>query len=225
MMNHTRNYQGYSSPWVPPPSWAVPPLTPYMGSIIPKQHKRFFFADGNVAFQLRDTVYKVHRYFFTENSESIAALIPTFNTPAPECTPIYLPDVEPRGFELILSIFYPKDYLRCEAETVDDWGAILAAATKYQMKKIRALAIDKLGSIASAVDKVELGKEYGVKEWLVPAYTELCMRFEPLTLNESKKLGLETVVKIAEMKYEIMENLKKFVDDGKVGKIFEDKFN
>jgi len=220
MMNYAGNYQGYS-PWAGP----IPPVTPYMGPITPKHHKRFFFPDGNVAFQLRDTIYKVHRYFFSQNSESIASLMPTYNTPTPEWVPIHLPDVDPKGFELILSIFYPQDYLRCEAETVDDWSAVLAAATKYQMKKIRALAIEKLGSIASAVDKVALGKEYGVKEWLVPAYTELCMRFEPLTLDESKKLGLDTVVKIAEMKHEIMENLRKFVDDGKVGKMFEDKFN
>lgn len=120
--------------------------------------------------------------------------------------------------------FVQRDYIHYDVKSVDDWSSVLRTASKLDMKKIRALAIDRLSSIASAADKFSLATEFGIKEWLVPAYTELCMRFEPLTIEEGKKLGVETVIKIGEMRHEIMDNLKRFVDSGKLGKRVEEQF-
>lgn len=92
------------------------------------------------------------------------------------------------------------------------------------MENIRDLAIDKLGSIASAAERFALANEYDITDWLLPAYTELCMRMEPLNLEEGKKLGIEAVINIGAMKHEISENLRKFVDSAKVGQISEQQF-
>ncbi len=89
------------------------------------------------------------------------------------------------------------------------------------MKKIRDLAINRLGSIASPVDKIALANEHNIKEWLVPAFTDLCTRFQPLTLDEGKKLGVDAVIKLATLKHEIKENLVNFLDAEKVSKAVE----
>lgn len=56
--------------------------------------------------------------------------------------------------------------------------------------------------IITAVEKIVLGTKYDVREWLVPAYEEVCLRARPLDLEEGARLGSERVVKIAKLRME-----------------------
>lgn len=89
------------------------------------------------------------------------------------------------------------------------------------MTKIRELAVSKLTSLASAVDKLALGHEFGVTEWLAAGYAELCTRRHPLSVEEGRKLGVEAVVRIAEMKHELFENMVQYLDDARFSALLE----
>jgi hypothetical protein len=46
-----------------------------VGAREPKQHKDFYFEDEHIKLQADDTVYRVHSYFFTRESEEARALV------------------------------------------------------------------------------------------------------------------------------------------------------
>jgi hypothetical protein len=61
---------------------------------------------------------------------------------------------------------------------------------------MRSLAIDKLSTLTSPIDKVVLAREYGVSHWLPLAYRDICAREEWLSDEEGYRLGLGDVLKI-----------------------------
>jgi hypothetical protein len=61
---------------------------------------------------------------------------------------------------------------------------------------MRSLAIDKLFTLTSPIDKVVLAHKYGVSHWLLPAYHNICEREEWLSDEEGYRLGLGDVLKI-----------------------------
>ncbi|KAA1470500.1 hypothetical protein DENSPDRAFT_741012, partial [Dentipellis sp. KUC8613] len=111
--------------------------------------------------------------------------------------PIALEDVESTEFDALLSILYPADFHECEVKTVDAWTAVLRLATKWSFTSIRKLAIDRIEPIASAVDKVVLGRTYTINAWLRPGFVALCERVQPLTRDEGRRLGVDDVILVA----------------------------
>lgn len=83
------------------------------------------------------------------------------------------------------------------ATTVAEWTAILDLAANWNFKSIKALAIKNLTPIASPIDKIVLGRKHGIEEWLGDAYEAVCVRDEPLTLEDGMRLGMEDVIKIS----------------------------
>lgn len=83
------------------------------------------------------------------------------------------------------------------ASTVAEWTAILDLAANWNFKSIKALAIKKLACIASPIDKIVLGRKYDIEAWLGDAYEAVCIRDEPLTLEEGNRLGMEDVINIS----------------------------
>lgn len=78
------------------------------------------------------------------------------------------------------------------------WASVLHLASEWNFPSIRDLAIKNFTPSASDVDKVVFGHRYKFEEWLLPGYTGLCERKEPLTLAEAMRLGMEDVVAINE---------------------------
>ncbi|KDQ56441.1 hypothetical protein JAAARDRAFT_132774, partial [Jaapia argillacea MUCL 33604] len=58
----------------------------------------------------------------------------------------------------------------------------------------RELAIQQLSNVASPVDKVVLGRQYAVTQWLVSALADLTKRDDPLYLDEGWGSGLRDVI-------------------------------
>ncbi|KAJ3796000.1 hypothetical protein GGU11DRAFT_173187 [Lentinula aff. detonsa] len=176
---------------------------------ISKKHPRFYFSDGNVVFRIEDTLYRIHRYFFQRDSLVFEAM---FSLPVPvgerpegeaEDRPIRLDGVECRDFDHLLSLMYPKDFGSYELSTIEDWKSVLKLATQWDFDSMRKLAIKHLALIASSADLVILGHQYDVTQWLLPRYIELCVRDETLTLEEGRKLGVDTVVTINQIRNQI----------------------
>ncbi|PFH50450.1 hypothetical protein AMATHDRAFT_130871, partial [Amanita thiersii Skay4041] len=117
--------------------------------------------------------------------------------------PIYLPDVTTTDFDRLLSIIYPSTFARCDITTREEWISVLSLSSLLEFSSIRELAIENLSSVASIIDKAILGKKYGVKSWLLSAYSELCTREKPLTLEEGRRLGVDLVVRINELRHEL----------------------
>lgn len=86
---------------------------------------------------------------------------------------------------------YPKE------KTTPQWTSILHLAAKWEFESIKLLAINNLTAYAAPVDKIVLGRRYGIDKWLPDAYNAVCIRNEPLTVEEGMKLGVEDTIKIS----------------------------
>jgi hypothetical protein len=166
-----------------------------------RKHGRYYFSDGNIIFLVDGVLYNVHRYFFQRDSSNFAAMF--ISLPHGGCGK-GLTDDEPiplrvtaKDFDLFLSILYPSDFGVHAATTVEDWTGILNLAANWNFTSIKALAIKNLSSIASPIDKIVLGRMHDVKEWLGDAYEAVCLRDDPLTLDDGVRLGMEDVIKIS----------------------------
>jgi hypothetical protein len=104
---------------------------------------------------------------------------------------------------------------------VGEWVSILALA--HKIRDACQLAIDKLASCAGSVDKIALGQQYNVDEWLAPAYLMLAVRQEPITSAEGAKLGVEALVRIGALKDEVSRNLAAYLEQDKFRELFANK--
>lgn len=90
-----------------------------------------------------------------------------------------------------------SDFRQPTKKTTAQWTSILHLAAKWNFENIKLLAIDNLTAHAAPIDKIVLGKRYGITEWLPSAYETVCTRADPLTVEEGMKLGIEDTVRIS----------------------------
>jgi hypothetical protein len=94
-------------------------------------------------------------------------------------------------------------------ETLNDiltWSLILSIATRFDMHRIRARAIQEIETFRpgiAPVDQVVLAVKHNVPEWLPPAYTAICQRADPIDIEEARRLGLETTVLLAKVREKV----------------------
>ena len=105
---------------------------------------------------------------------------------------------------------------------------MLELSNKWGMAQVKALAIQKLTPITTAVEKIIIAKKHALplvehREWLIPAYTELCARRSPLTLEEAEDLDLPTILKVWEIQNTIMGSAYGCSDE-KVTEMVKQKF-
>ncbi|KAI5117946.1 hypothetical protein M0805_004711 [Coniferiporia weirii] len=156
---------------------------------------RFWFVDGSVVIKLRNTCYKVHNSVLEAQSPSFCKeLAPK----APEGHYHLLPtDILNADFELLLSFVYPTSFGPDFQCSTDEWLRVLVISTRLGFTALRRAALNALAPVYDAVARIRLARAYGVDEWLVGAYHELCKRTEPLDLEEARELGLEDMVRLA----------------------------
>ncbi|KZP15366.1 hypothetical protein FIBSPDRAFT_750398 [Athelia psychrophila] len=158
-----------------------------------RRHPQYYFEDGNVVFLIEDTLYNVHRYFFARDSSHFRASL----RDADVSNPCVMSDVSCADFDEFLAILYPTDFRRPAMKTTAQWIAILHLAAKWDFANIKLLAIDNLTDNATPIDKIVLGRRYGITDWLPGAYEAACTRADPLTLKEGMRLGVEDTVRIS----------------------------
>jgi len=56
------------------------------------------------------------------------------------------------------------------------------------------MALKNLEKVASPAAKIRLGRKYDHSKWLSDGFMNLCLRAEPLTLEEAQELELKDVV-------------------------------
>ncbi|KZP17540.1 hypothetical protein FIBSPDRAFT_698883, partial [Athelia psychrophila] len=160
------------------------------------RHPQYYFKDGNTIFLIEEVLYNVHRYFFERDSAHFRSILENVQG-TEEKNPIILPDVNCSDFDEFLAILYPTDFHRSTEKTTAQWTSILHLAAKWGFESIQLLAIDKLTATAIPVDKIVLGRRYGISDWLPGAYEAVCTRADPLTVEEGMKLGVEDIIRIS----------------------------
>ncbi|CCM02988.1 uncharacterized protein FIBRA_05103 [Fibroporia radiculosa] len=169
-----------------------------------KRHPQYYLNGGDAHFLVENQLFRVHRYFFERESawfrEKFSAAAPPGQGPkgASDASPFTLDDVQAEDFARFLWVFYNPKYSIYDA-TVDDWSTILKLAFDWRFAEVKKLCCRELEKfVIPAVRKIELYQAYELdKRLLIPSYIAMTVRPEPLSLQEGRHLGLETVLLIA----------------------------
>lgn len=183
------------------------------------RHETYYIPSGDVVFQVENTLFRVHRYFFERESAPFRDMLSlpmpggqNSNTGSdkgkspsrqPEGTtdesPINLPQVTSDDFASLLWVFYNPTYYQYN-QPIETWASILHLAHRWDFPSIRALAFHELEGAPPAA-RLVLGEKYEAPtDWRMRAMMELVTRKKPLTASEGEELGSTLVVQIAEMR-------------------------
>jgi len=98
-------------------------------------------------------------------------------------------------------IHVPRDSQQPESLTLEEWTSVLKLSTMWQFHKIRAAAIKNMeGFSMDLVDKILIARRFDISTWLVPTLNALVQREKPIDLSEGNRLGIEWVLKVAEVR-------------------------
>ncbi|TFK62963.1 hypothetical protein BDN72DRAFT_341457 [Pluteus cervinus] len=107
-------------------------------------------------------------------------------------------------FERFLSVLLPRDVGQYDVSFLEEWTSVLHISHKLQCPSVRKLAINQMTPLTSAVDKVVLGHKYDISEWVSEGYIALCQREAPISAEEGHRLGVEDVVHISNIRFQLV---------------------
>ncbi|KZP08617.1 hypothetical protein FIBSPDRAFT_938886 [Athelia psychrophila] len=146
-----------------------------------QKHAYFFLPAENIFFLVANTLYSVPRAPFERQSSAFTGKGLT------EDDPSILGDVKAHG---------PTSDRGMTAITVDEWTAILHLAVRWGFEFIRTLATKHIAPIATEIDKIVLGRQYGIESWLHEAFIAVCMREQSLTEEEGTRMKVADIIRI-----------------------------
>ncbi|KAF8504688.1 hypothetical protein F5888DRAFT_1903604 [Russula emetica] len=167
------------------------------------RHHKYFFQDGNVTYLVDDTLYCVHRYFFSRDSVYFSTLFDQLGFRDHEALPITisLGNTERKNFDAFLSILYPENFEQHDL-SYEEWKFVLHLSTRWDFASIRRLALNNIQP-PTPHDRLLLARTYSIDEWVNPALSELCERRAPLSLDEARQMDIEDVVLVATVREDI----------------------
>ncbi|KAI0060601.1 hypothetical protein BV25DRAFT_1827787 [Artomyces pyxidatus] len=144
-------------------------------------------------------MYRIHRYYFVRDSPYFASRLPAPDIQSGRTT--FSPTDETwagitgTDLDAFLSILFPLDFDSCDVCSVEGWTSVLHLSTKWGFTSIRKLALRNLVNITDALpaERLRLGREYAVEEWIIPALTALCKRPTCPDLKEVRRMTNEDV--------------------------------
>ncbi|KDQ59056.1 hypothetical protein JAAARDRAFT_651278 [Jaapia argillacea MUCL 33604] len=175
------------------------------------KHEKYFFPDGSLSILVEDTLFKVHLSFLIRDSALFESALSQPKKGMNGFHIATLDGIKAVDFERFLGVIYPSRFDKNDASTFEEWSSILHLATKWGYESIRSLAIREIFPLCSPIDKIVLGREYDISDWLRDAYILVCERREPITLEEARRLGLEEVVKISKALHELCASPVEFI--------------
>ncbi|KAG8963763.1 hypothetical protein FRC03_002588 [Tulasnella sp. 419] len=120
-----------------------------------------------------------------------------------ESNPLRLNEVTTSEMESLLHIFEPRCWFKQAQPSLDgeSWKAVLRLATKWGCPELRDYAMRSIERLKlKPVEMIVLSRHCKVDKWLRPACLELCIRSEPLTVEEGKLLGIELAMKLVQIR-------------------------
>ncbi|KAI0784840.1 hypothetical protein C8Q75DRAFT_372180 [Abortiporus biennis] len=172
-----------------------------------RQSPEFYFDDEMTIFRAEHTLFKVHRYYLTRESDFFNDM---FSLPPGEGktvegttdeTAIFLPDVTSRQMTLLLKYFYNRESRT--SWTTQDLKDLLSISSRFLFQTLRSTVIELLEKRKDAIppmEKIMLARTHDLPPWILSGYTELCMREEPLSMDEARRLGYEDAIKLGRIR-------------------------
>lgn len=172
-----------------------------------ERHPKYYIEGADLHIMVKAINFRVHSYFFARESTMFHRRFHpvTLGTPREGLTdkaPILLENISPEDFETFLWVFYNPRYSIYDT-SVEKWKVILKLADSWGFREVKELAVRELHKKPQLklVDRLALYQDHKVDPChLIPLYALLCARDTPLSVDESKILGLETTVLIATMR-------------------------
>ncbi|OJT13806.1 hypothetical protein TRAPUB_9653 [Trametes pubescens] len=178
----------------------------------PIRHSEYYFEDGNLVILVENTLFRLFRSTFTRHSVVFKDLfsLPTGPKGQPiegddDANPLTFSGISATDFERLLWVLYPPDFNTPKPTSAAEWHSILSLASRWELASVRALALRHLQSLSlPPVDRVLLAREFDLGgRWALAAYTALCERPQPLSLDEAARLGLPTATRVAQVREEL----------------------
>lgn len=177
----------------------------------PKHHEQFYFTF--VTFLVEDCLFRVPRDTLESQSDIFRDLflLPVQADKAEgysDSNPIVLEGILKDEFQSLMKVLYPMPFTRLPPApdglpaTLEEWTGILKLSKMWSFTRVQEFAIQQMEPMLATkpLDKVALAQDYGVTEWLVPALLQLARREEPIGLEDVRKLGLDTALKLADVR-------------------------
>lgn len=75
--------------------------------------------------------------------------------------------------------------------------SILHLAHRWGFESIKQLAITNLSATLPGIERIALGRRYGIDHWLCAAYQAVCTREDPPSVKECSTLEVEDIMRIS----------------------------
>ncbi|KIO04197.1 hypothetical protein M404DRAFT_26410 [Pisolithus tinctorius Marx 270] len=184
------------------------------------KHPELYIA--TVAFLVENCLFRVPRKPLEEES---AVFRDMFLLPQPvnemtegqdDARPVVLHGVSKDDFECLLKALLCRQHGQNKGLVLGltgQWISVLKLSTMWEFTNLRTAAISWLDTGNAALDHVEkivLAMQYDLKEWLLSSLLALAQRPDPISIEEGRRLGIETALKLAsvreKLKLERMRN-------------------
>ena len=100
---------------------------------------------------------------------------------------------------VLMLLLILRNYNNLERRTFEQWSAILDLSTRWGFTSIRDLAIRCIRP-SDPLKKLVLARKNNIDTWIQPALLELCIRPQPLSLEEARLMDFEDVILVGSVR-------------------------
>ncbi|KZV76536.1 hypothetical protein PENSPDRAFT_747711 [Peniophora sp. CONT] len=153
-------------------------------------HPQYHFYDGSLSFELEGLHYRIHGSLVARHCSFTSTWAEDIREPATS-------GITRVDLDAFLSMIYLSTYEAIDLNIpVDSWISILRLATRWKAEGMRCLAVKRLTSLATAMEKLLLCRAFDVPVWLAPACAALALRPAPITITEADIMEKADIIRI-----------------------------
>ncbi|KAL5490049.1 hypothetical protein ACEPAI_4882 [Sanghuangporus weigelae] len=165
--------------------------------------EQFYF--NFTTFEVEGILFRVPRHPFETESQIFKDMfaIPSDSSAdgSSDEKPLILPGISANDFRVFLKVLFDPAHAPQNDLGIDEWTSLLRLSHMWCCDRLQALAISKLDTqIVDTFSKIALARAYDIKDWILSLYFKFVTRTEPLTSEETNKLGVECAVKLNEVR-------------------------
>ncbi|KAJ3573832.1 hypothetical protein NP233_g2178 [Leucocoprinus birnbaumii] len=166
-----------------------------------RRNGQFFFED--MVFKVEDELYQVPNRPFARHSEAFRCLFSRrgFRSYDRQDPLVVDSSITKADFEALLSFFFPEPVANPEPSS-DDWASVSKLAARWEMPRVKDLAIKTLESLdfGTITTKLRMAQDLGVQAWFSSAMQALVNRREPIGLLDSQVLNQEHLLQLLNLR-------------------------
>ncbi|CAE6493041.1 unnamed protein product [Rhizoctonia solani] len=164
--------------------------------------------DGDMQISVNGTRFESHKYLI----KRLRGLRPLLDKQHSDIN-IQRNDVSAEDFSEMFKVLYASIITGPFEFTATTLISTLRVATIYEHQALRDYCVQYLETLElDAVKRIEIAHEFRLPAWEGPAYHELGMRDEPITTEEANIMGLDSFVRIAEIREKEQRRRGKEID-------------